>query len=1527
MSLSFDQIRPTGDGNRLSFEELVCQLARRAPPKDAAEFRRVEGSGGDGGVEAYWILQNGKKIGYQAKYFLRTKDIDWSQIDKSVGQALATHPELIEYQVVLACDLTDRSGAKGRGKTGFGHWDTHKANWDRIADKAGVNVRFVNVTASNLVDTITHPNNAGLLSYWFERPFIDAGWFEDHHEVVVANLDERYHPEDHVDISLRDELFALSRAEQFWSNFRAKAKSALDIETLEDYLKLVESGKIKNLGASCVSIVSEIMSAADKICDAASYDKIDLSSLVSACGLLKEQINVLSNAIRTEIDEIEDSYERRQSPCWGMYEHTGNLESRVRGLLGWLQSGSQLKIDQRRCMLLTGQPGIGKSHLLADHIAGTLASGKPSLMLLGQHIGGDLEQSFLNRIGLSGFGFDQALQALDCAAEASRQRCVIAIDAINESHDLRIWRPQISGFLTKLLRYQNLSCVLSSRPEYVARLLPNGVLQQLVQIEHNGFTTIEEQEEAAVVYMERRGITRPSVPLLNPEFTNPLFLRTVTTAMKRAGETIFPRGLQGSTAIMEFYLERLEQHLLAEFPADGLPSNCLRRLVNAVVSRMLIDLRIDCVSRQTIEQEIEATFGSRASSDGKPWLETLTSEGLFRKDHVFPGVSDTGFTVPTEVYRFSYQRFFDLFVVHAAISKFERSEEIFAMGTPFSDLLSDDHWMEFAARFYDALAVAIPEKFDGAELLDVLSAADERIKRSVMALRAFEQSLRWRDASAFSDRTFELFDELTQPYYDPRYTILIEMTCIPDHPLNAKLLHEHLNTVSMNDRDGFWSIKLANICDDDEFGQAVRTLIHWSLYADKSYADNSTLELCANTLAWIFSTSNRPLRDRTTKALSVVLEERPRIAIGLINRFCDVDDLYVLERVLAAIYGVCCRGIEAKTHLEICELVWSRIFANNTPPLHLLLRDYASGILECALHKGILPSDIQQTVWRPPYQSDWVADSVSKEELKAIAKKAGGTEILFSADGHGDFGNYSVPTRIREFTNVPLSEERPETTAEKRERFLSQIQYWPQSKQDAFAQLDADFSKYRSAKFSAALLIRIIKANAKSDIDEDQKARAAEKIEPPDELRTAFEALLTQAELEQFQHDCVPSLYEGTSSSLPQFDPVFARRWIAKRAYDLGWTKVQFEREPSDFNGRERPRFERIGKKYQWLALHELLARLADNRWYGGYAETARKYQQATDVSFIRDIDPTIVPPQEDYVGDGRGWWTGYHVDFEEVSKAEIASWPFGSQDLPSPSELIRLTDPAGDVWLDLKSIASFDERYDEPQGIMPYRRSCFARTSAIIVPTSKLSGVIAQLADTLLVDPSDWEHVSLVDSGYYGEHPWRAPWKENWSGFQRGQINAVPELEIIRPVVECQWEHHLDLSLSEGYLTAMPSPWLAAALELKPDHTEFGAFVDKDGRSLFKDVRAQMRHSPVALVRETEFIETLNERKVACIWVVAGEKTAAPDGSRDQFAMHQFTMLCTCASGRIDVQSTATKDYRRGLMIYDPSLTDELPD
>ena len=71
LEIEFKDICPRMGNKEDSFEELCCQTFYRkikALRSDLITYNRNRGAGGDGGVEAYWELTDGKEIGIQCKY-------------------------------------------------------------------------------------------------------------------------------------------------------------------------------------------------------------------------------------------------------------------------------------------------------------------------------------------------------------------------------------------------------------------------------------------------------------------------------------------------------------------------------------------------------------------------------------------------------------------------------------------------------------------------------------------------------------------------------------------------------------------------------------------------------------------------------------------------------------------------------------------------------------------------------------------------------------------------------------------------------------------------------------------------------------------------------------------------------------------------------------------------------------------------------------------------------------------------------------------------------------------------------------------------------------------------------------------------------------------------------------------------------------------------------------------------------------------------------------------------------------------
>jgi hypothetical protein len=74
----------------------------------------------------------------------------------------------------------------------------------------------------------------------------------------------------------------------------------------------------------------------------------------------------------------------------------------------------------------------------------------------------------------------------------------------------------------------------------------------------------------------------------------------------------------------------------------------------------------------------------------------------------------------------------------------------------------------------------------------------------------------------------------------------------------------------------------------------------------------------------MFTTSHPAVRDRVTRILFHVLENNTSLIYKLIEKFDNVNDLYVLERLYCAIYGVVLIIEDQETISAISKIVYKK---------------------------------------------------------------------------------------------------------------------------------------------------------------------------------------------------------------------------------------------------------------------------------------------------------------------------------------------------------------------------------------------------------------------------------------------------------------------------------------------------------------------------------------------------------------------------------------------------------------------------
>ena len=121
-------------------------------------------------------------------------------------------------------------------------------------------------------------------------------------------------------------------------------------------------------------------------------------------------------------------------------------------------------------------------------------------------------------------------------AQARGAKAIILIDALNEGEGKNLWNKYLAGMLSTLSRYPWVGIALSVRTSYENMAIPGGLTtNKLIRAIHHGF--VEHEYQATRTFFGHYHIQSPTVPLLTPEFQNPLFLKLFCLGLKNCGLT------------------------------------------------------------------------------------------------------------------------------------------------------------------------------------------------------------------------------------------------------------------------------------------------------------------------------------------------------------------------------------------------------------------------------------------------------------------------------------------------------------------------------------------------------------------------------------------------------------------------------------------------------------------------------------------------------------------------------------------------------------------------------------------------------------------------------------------------------------------------------------------------------------------------------------------------------------------------------------------------------------------------------
>ena len=1371
----FRHISPRCGGLREAFEELCCQLARRAVPVEVP-FTRLRGAGGDGGIECFADLPDGNRTGWQAKYVFDVESL-LRQAKESLTTALNVHPTLTKYVLCFPFDLTGPT--KRRGLSGTEKFDAWRKK--QLAAAKDRDLTIEAWPASKLLELLLqYDASGGIREFFFNQKILTREWFSEHLKSAKATAGPRYTPELNVETDLWKWFATFGRTPAWLDEYKKKMRAYRKAH--ERFVSVLHrSSSDSTYPAWPEGLRADSQALADDIGNI--YGECDRLATIDgpeSYKLCVDKLNDILHRLSSLESELANDFEvqhgqRADSPGFRQFmaEYmvsfpAANLDAirevinTLRDLRGWLGSPS-CSLAYERVFLLSGDAGSGKTHGVCDTADFRLSEDHPTCLAFGHQFGGEPEPwtRLLETLGLPiTLGRDGLLDALNAAGEASGSPFLLCIDAINETRPLRYWRGRLSALIQSVRQRSHLRLCITCRTSFMPFCLPEG--HDLPIVEHAGFAGMEHM--ACRTFFEYYELSPPVAPILQPELSNPLYLRLLCETLRSRGLRRLPLGWQSLAPTIQAFLEEKERQFASEHEThvgSKIVAGCLM-----AISRAIADSGGSSLSFSQAEEVMLAT---RPQARNLPVLEWLIRNDLLIED--VPTAS--GSFDAENVVRPAFERLGDFLVAKELLERCETTglEVASKEGGALHALLRDSEAVERNGAVLTALSILIPEQHPGLELPDMVD--DESIRRSLVeiTIRSFSS----RNPETFTDSSEYLIREALRweaLSFDAMDAVL--SSSWQPSALDGIWLDKLLKQKSLAVRDAYWC---GYLHDRFERSGTVRRFIEAAFELPLDQLEPSVAERWVTVLLWFTAAADRRVKDEATRAATAILTAQPKVMHSVSARLLESDDDEVRERVLLSCYGALIVSRDGDQCRELATTLQT-VFRRDPERFdNALIRDHIRCISELAKKISPLSNDIDSELTMDQVGSSWPLDIPPGEKVEAW----------------GQLLNFEP------------------------NEFMS------------------DFFKY------AMNCLR------------------------------SWEHAISRVDMAGWMLERIATVLGYENSGCENYDTYM----LSKHG-----------------GGRSKPTWaERIGKKYQWIAMYQLASRLHDH--VERRRDNWRTQLLRTPLILLeeRKLDPTL--PYKTVGGEGDGgadsWWIKSAADLDSDGTLSHEEWVASQDGVPKLEELLSVSNRDGQRWRLLVSYPSWGGRDEEADWDTPYRH-VWTYVHSYLVQQQEFATAYKRLRKRNFFGRWMPEGTSF-SYGFASEYPWAPPFNtepEEWFGIgEHARDLSATFMPCWNDLAE-EWEY--DASIPQNFYLTVPARILFSPGDLWWDGTDGYRLVG--GRTVFRDPSVT-ESGPRALLADTDKLqERLDKLGLRLIWTLLGEKLILGSRGDDPAPRRTFSQI-----------------------------------
>jgi hypothetical protein len=1354
--------------------------------------------------------------------------------------------------------------------------------------------RVIYLNYLNSINELLFQNYLPTISFSYIGSYgLTPHFFQNKVDNSINNLGDRFHKELNFKLQVarlfndiaRDELFIkrFTKIIDHWSQeiLRRSNESNEHIGTIEIQLRQIRD-----------EIIDWVKSISfNPVC------KIDLDSNIL------QKINTINDLVeekKSELYDIQIEEEKNISEKKKKdYSYKRPLESelyRVREIVRTnnnftynLEDKISIDLSNKPILILKGDAGEGKSHLLGDIANERIKKNLPTVFLLGGSnftLAFDLRKNILNALELT-CKFEEFLAEINHIGEQIGERVLIMIDALNEGEFQGKWKAELNGFINEILKYPYIALILSIRTTYYYDIIPKEIDQDGSIVKHNHIGFKGNEYKALHFFCEKLGLKQPEFPILSPEFSKPLFLLMICQGVKNSNDKIFPNGFQGVSKIFNYFIDGIKDKEV--FKSD------VYKLQPDIIKEAIEIFAMACFgkNRGRLKLEDTRTLFKKQFPDTPSLLLDLIRENIFIQDKRADYA--TGETISNIYY--TYERFGDFIIAQKLLENYKTKEEVlvaFHKGNVLGDLITRDYWT--FKGLVSAMAIMLPEKYN-LEIFEVynwryIEEQSSNIGDDSHYLNGYLiDSFKWRSIESIDNEKITKW--INSDYFgindEDYFTCLVELTSVKSHPFNSDRLHTFLKKYTMPERDSFWQqhIRYYSFEDDYKNVYPIRRLIDWAWMPEISdKIDEETARLTGQTLAWLLCSTYRQIRDQATKAMVNLLQNQSDALIKILEAFRDIDDMYILERLYAVAYGCVLRTNNNENIKKVSEYVFDTIFKNGNPPTHILLRDYSRNVIEFAIYRELL--NIDTTLIRPPYHSKMPDFFPTDEEIENYKidyetpnfgknHEREYNAIYLYVKNNDLYGDKELNDKLRKFASTSFAFEKEYKT------FYSTLN--------------------KVQKGNIKLYLDYLKLKFVKRINDDSILKPIEKW--LDYFSNQFQLMFDDSQLLFINQKVIPHFKcKFNKSYVFQDEPI--KNWIIERAHELGYNKdVHGQYDDFVSNGhssRDDMTINTIGYKYIWIAFYEILAILTDNYHIGGWYEKDTTYKGAWQL-WLRDIDPALISRKvtndlsdEDEVDEFEKSKEWYHNEEYNYWSQANADWVKNINDLPNLKYLIEKSEKSGIDWLQTNLYAEWKE--PKPIGEDKYNgtialKDIWYLVQGLIIKKKDKKRIIEHLKTKSTWGrwlPENSDTHQMFNRETFWSPKVKSQEKENkWSTIRDTNFKVI--------VPNTDANSHFSSDKSESQLTyEIPCQQIFEGMNLDYSNEDGNTINDK-GETISTFLNESL------FIRKKDLLDFLNYKNLDIIWYVLAEKRAYSRGWNHRES-HYATISGVCYYEKDELKS-----------------------